>query len=369
MVDVSNAYATLEFDIAKGKRGSRSIHAEKLFRHLLDVESALVVNNNAGAVLLSLAALANHKKVIISRSQLVEIGGGFRIPDVMKQSGAKLVEIGTTNRVHLSDYQAELENGTKFVLIAHHSNFKLVGFSTEPSLKEIVELAHSYQVPVIHDLGSGALLDTANYGIAHEPMVQESLAAGVDLVCFSGDKLFGGPQAGIIIGNKALLDKIKKHPLARALRADKLCLAGISATLVHYLKEDAEMHIPVWQMLSTPASKIKQRAENWATYLGYGELLPGQSTIGGGSLPEEEMNTYLLSIETDNASKTLSTLRQQTPAIIARIASDRVLLDPRTVLPHQEAALLRGIEKAIPLEESVENMKQDLEKLMTQQNS
>ncbi len=347
MVETSNAYTTLEYDLYKGRRGSRSIHAENLFQQLLGIESALIVNNNAGAVLLTLAALANRKKVIISRTQLVEIGGGFRIPDVMKQSGAKLVEVGTTNRVHLSDYKNELENGAKFILIAHHSNFKVIGFTSEPSIAEIVALAHEYQVPVIHDLGSGALIDTARFGIAHEPMVQESLAAGIDLVCFSGDKLFGGPQAGIIVGNKTYLDKIKKHPLARALRADKLCLAGISATLTNYLKDEAGKQIPIWQMISATPKDIQKRAKHWATYLRFGNVLPGKSTIGGGSLPEEEIDTYVLSIDTDNANKALIRLREQRPPIIARIVADKVLFDPRTVLPHQEAALLRGIEKAI----------------------
>ena len=352
VVDVANGYSTLEFDLEQGKRGTRSIHAEKLLQTLLNVEAALVVNNNAGAVLLSLAALANRKKVIVSRSQLVEIGGGFRIPDVMKQSGAKLLEIGTTNRVHLADYESVLQEGVSLVLIAHHSNFKLVGFSTEPTVKEITDLAHRYHVPVLHDLGSGALLDTAKYGIAHEPTVQESLTAGVDLVCFSGDKLLGGPQAGIIVGNKELLKKISKHPLARALRADKLCLAALSATLTHYLKDEAETNIPVWQMLSLTTEQIEQRANAWLVSLGTGSVIPGKSTIGGGSLPEEEMDTNLLAIDVKSAEKTLAALRAQDPPIIARIISDQVVLDPRTVLPFQESDLLRGLERALHLKKA-----------------
>jgi L-seryl-tRNA(Ser) seleniumtransferase len=352
VVDVANGYSTLEFDLEQGKRGTRSIHAEKLLQTLLNVEAALVVNNNAGAVLLSLAALANRKKVIVSRSQLVEIGGGFRIPDVMKQSGAKLLEIGTTNRVHLADYESVLQEGVSLVLIAHHSNFKLVGFSTEPTVKEITDLAHRYHVPVLHDLGSGALLDTAKYGIAHEPTVQESLTAGVDLVCFSGDKLLGGPQAGIIVGNKELLKKISKHPLARALRADKLCLAALSATLTHYLKDEAETCIPVWQMLSLTSEQIKLRADTWSTHLGTGSVIPGKSTIGGGSLPEEEMDTYLLALDVKSAEKTLAALRTQSPPIIARIINNKVVLDPRTIFPFQEPALLQGLENALNLKKA-----------------
>ncbi|MGE5643884.1 MAG: L-seryl-tRNA(Sec) selenium transferase, partial [Byssovorax cruenta] len=218
MQAVAENYSTLEYDLTKGQRGSRLIHAESILLKLTGAEAAVVVNNNASAVLLVLSALANKKRVIISRTQLVEIGGGFRVPDVMKQSGAKLIEIGATNKVRLSDYKEALEEPTALVMRAHRSNFKIVGFTEEPELKEIVDVTHHANVIVVDDLGSGALLDTAKYGFAHEPTVQESLAAGVDLVCFSGDKLLGGPQAGIIIGKKILIDKIKKHPLARAVR-------------------------------------------------------------------------------------------------------------------------------------------------------
>ncbi|HKI54070.1 MAG TPA: L-seryl-tRNA(Sec) selenium transferase, partial [Anaerolineales bacterium] len=233
MNDVAESYSNLEYDLRKGKRGSRLIHAESVLRKLTGVEAALVVNNNASAILLVLSALANRKRVVIARSQLVEIGGGFRIPDVMKQSGAKLVEVGTTNKIRVSDYESALEEKAALVMRAHRSNFKIVGFTEEPELKAIVDASHKANVIVVDDLGSGALIDTAKYGLAHEPTVQESLAAGADIVCFSGDKLLGGPQAGIIIGKKDLLDKIKKHPLARAVRADKTCLAGITATLTH----------------------------------------------------------------------------------------------------------------------------------------
>lgn len=344
---VSRGYSNLEYDLEKGARGSRLLHAEAVLQKLSGAESALVVNNNASAVLLVLSALANKKQVIISRSQLVEIGGGFRVPDVMKQSGAKLMEVGTTNRVHLRDYENALQEGAALVMRAHPSNFKIVGFTEEPELKEIVHAAHQAGVFVVDDLGSGALLDTAKYGLAHEPTVQESLSAGVDIVCFSGDKLLGGPQAGIIIGRKILIDKIKKHPLARAVRADKTCLAGITATLLHYLKDDAEREIPICKMMSLTLKQVKGRAEAWESELGQGDVVEGESTVGGGSLPGESFKTYLLSLEVKSPDKFLKKLRKQHPPIIARTENDRVLLDPRTVLPEQEGALLVGLKNAL----------------------
>lgn len=344
MMAAVSGYSNLEFNLSTGKRGKRSVHAGKILTMLTGTESGFVVNNNAGAVLLTLSALANKKPVLVSRTQLVEIGGGFRIPDVMRQSGAKLIEIGTTNRLHLYDFENALaENEVALVLVAHHSNFKLIGFHSEPTLEEIVSVAHQHGVPVVHDLGSGALLDTAQYGLAHEPTVQESVAAGCDLICFSGDKLVGGPQAGIIIGREALIKRIQVHPLARALRADKLTLSGLTATLTHYLKDEAETHIPIWQMIARPLDSIKASAENWRQYLGRGTLVEGSSTVGGGSLPTEEMPTWLLSLEVTAPDKILQALRQAQPPIIARIENDRVLLDPRTLLPEQEAVFLRNL--------------------------
>ncbi len=344
---VSRGYSNLEYDLEKGLRGSRLIHAESVLQKLTGAESALVVNNNASAVLLVLSSLANRKRVIISRSQLVEIGGGFRVPDVMKQSGAKLVEVGTTNKVRLSDYQSAAEDPTALIMRVHPSNFKIIGFTEEPELKDLVETAHQAGVFVVDDLGSGALLDTSKYGLAHEPTVQESLSAGVDVVCFSGDKLLGGPQAGIIVGRKALIDKIKKHPLARAVRADKVCLAGITATLLHYLKDDAEREIPIWKMMSLTLKQVKGRAEAWKNELGQGNVVEGESTVGGGSLPGESFKTYLLSLEVKSPDKFLKKLRKQHPPIIARTENDKVLLDPRTVLPEQEGALLVGLKNAL----------------------
>ena len=339
MDEAARHYSNLEYDLIKGQRGSRLAHSETVLQKLTNAEAAVVVNNNASAVLLVLSALATKKRVVISRTQLVEIGGGFRVPDVMKQSGAKLVEVGTTNKVRLSDYQEALGEPAALVMRAHRSNFKIVGFTEEPELKGIADVAHKAGVSVMDDLGSGALLDTSKYGLAHEPTVQESLAAGVDLVCFSGDKLLGGPQAGIIVGRKDLIDKIKKHPLARAVRADKTCLAGITATLIHYLKEEVEREIPIWRMMSLTLDQLKVRVEAWREALGQGDVAKSESTVGGGSLPEESIPTVVLSLNVKSPDKFLKKLREGNPPIIARTESDKILLDPRTVFPEQDQTL------------------------------
>jgi L-seryl-tRNA(Ser) seleniumtransferase len=340
---VSQSYSSLEYDLDKGERGKRSVHAELLLTRLTGAESALVVNNNAAAVLLVLTALARRKRVIISRTQLVEIGGGFRVPEVMEQSGAKLVSIGATNRVHLRDYQEALQQSAGLVLCAHQSNFRIIGFTTEPELKEVVGLAHQAGIPLVHDLGSGSLLDTSRYGVAHEPTVQESIKAGADIVCFSGDKLLGGPQAGIIIGKKELLEKIKKHPLMRALRADKVCLAGLSATLLHYLKGEAEMEIPVWRMLSTPLPELKKRVKSWIKKINSGEMIEGFSMIGGGSLPGEIQPTFLLAFKVKQPNAFLKSLRQMATPVIARVEKDYVVFDPRTIAIDQESIFLEEL--------------------------
>ena len=347
MAVVSQSYSSLEYDLEKGERGKRSVHAELLLTRLTGAESALVVNNNAAAVLLVLTALARRKRVIISRTQLVEIGGGFRVPEVMEQSGAKLVSIGATNRVHLRDYQEALQQPAGLVMCAHHSNFRIIGFASEPELKAVAELAHQAGIPLVHDLGSGALLDTARYGVAHEPTVQESLKAGADIVCFSGDKLLGGPQAGIIIGKKELLDKIKKHPLARALRADKVCLAGLSATLLHYLKGEAEIKIPVWRMLSTPLPALRKRVKSWIKKIGSGEMIEGFSMIGGGSLPGESQSTFLLAFKVKQPNAFLKSLRQMPLPVIARIENDQVVFDPRTIAIDQEFEFLEELKSIL----------------------
>jgi L-seryl-tRNA(Ser) seleniumtransferase len=340
-------YSTLEYDIVTGLRGSRSIHTRDLLKQLTGAEESLVVNNNASALLLVLSTFAKRRGVTISRTQLVEIGGGFRIPDVLIQSGAKLIEVGATNRVALADYSAALADNPVAFLHAHHSNFKMIGFTSEPPLDELATLAHKHNLLMIDDLGSGAILDTSRYGLAHEPTVQESLAAGCDLVCFSGDKLLGGPQAGIIVGKAELITKMGKHPLVRALRADKLCLASLSATLQHYLLGEAEEEIPVWKMISRNKRELKAKAKAWKSALGQGTVIPGTSTIGGGSLPGEELPTSLLALEVRHPNDFLDKLRRCVPPLIARVENDRVVLDPRTVLESQENNLLTHLRQVL----------------------
>ncbi len=347
IIHIAKDYSTLEYDLESGGRGSRSDHVERLLIRLTGTESALVVNNNAAAVLLVLSGLARHKRVIISRTQLVEVGGGFRIPDVMKESGARLVEVGATNRVHRADYEIALEEPAALVMRVHHSNYKIVGFTEEPELADLVKITHSHNALLLDDLGSGAILDTSKYGLSHEPTIQDSLAAGVDLVCFSGDKLFGGPQAGIILGRKELIVKLKKHPLARALRADKLCLAALSATIEHYLTGNAESSIPVWCMISANVGVLKKRALAWKKVLQSGEVIEGKSTVGGGSLPEEVLPTFLLSLNVQNPDRLITELRKTNPPIIARIEKGCVVFDPRTILPLQETDFLDGLKKCI----------------------
>jgi L-seryl-tRNA(Ser) seleniumtransferase len=349
MSRAARGYSNIEYDLQTGKRGTRLVHAEAPLKKLLGVESAVVVSNNAAAVLLVLSALAARKRVVIARSQLVEIGGGFRVPDVMRQSGARLVEVGTTNKVRLADYEQALAEANGLAMHVHRSNFKIVGFTEEPTLAELAQAAHAAGTILIDDLGSGTLLDTARYGLEHEPMVQESLAAGADIVCFSGDKLLGGPQCGIIVGKADLIQKIKKHPLARAVRADKTCLAGLTATLLHYLRDEAEREIPIWQMICLSPDEIRVRAESWCSALGTGTVMLSESTVGGGSLPGESLKSHVLVLDVKGPDRFLQTLRMQEPPIIARTENNRVLLDPRTVLRGEEDALLRGLRNALDM--------------------
>jgi L-seryl-tRNA(Ser) seleniumtransferase len=340
---VTGSYSTLEFQLERGVRGSRAVHAEALLTRLTGAEAALVVNNNAAAVMLALAALASRRRVIISRSQLVEIGGGFRIPDVLRLSGARLVEVGTTNRVHIADYEEALSESAALLLRVHHSNYQIIGFVSEPELADLVEIGRRYAVPVMDDLGSGTLLDTAQYGLAHEPTVQESIAAGADVVCFSGDKLLGGPQAGIIVGRADLIARMKKHPFARAVRADKLALSALTATLQHYLKDEAEREIPVWRMIAQKPADLQARASHWQNLLSTGEVIATQSTVGGGSLPGQILPTFALALTAQQPNRVLAKLRRQSPPVIARIEDDRLLFDPRTVLFEQEGAFLAAV--------------------------
>jgi L-seryl-tRNA(Ser) seleniumtransferase len=349
METVARGYSTLEYDLQAGKRGHRTVHAEQLLCELTGAESALVVNNNAGAVLLALAGLAQGKGVIVSRGQLVEIGGGFRVPDVMAQSSARLIEVGTTNRTHLRDYERALDEDTALILRAHHSNFRIVGFTTEPTLAELVALGAEHELPVLDDLGSGALLDTAAYGLAHEPTVQESVSAGAAAVCFSGDKLLGGPQAGIIVGQAKFVEPLKSHPLTRALRADKLCLAALQATLLHYVKGEAAKQVPVWRMIATPLEEIERRARRWRRSLRQAgveaKIVDGESTVGGGSLPGETLPTRLIALAVPHPDQLAAALRGANPPVIARIEQDRLVLDPRTVLAEEEKDLLEAVKK------------------------
>jgi L-seryl-tRNA(Ser) seleniumtransferase len=350
MVAVASGYSNLEYDLAAGERGSRYLHAEKLLCQLTGAEAALAVNNNAGAVFLALTALAHGQPVVISRGQLVEIGGGFRIPDVMRQSGARLVEVGTTNRTHRRDFEAALDVDTALLLRVHSSNFKQIGFVTEVPLTEMVELGRKHGVPVLDDLGSGSLLDTARFGLAAEPMVQASIAAGADLVMFSGDKLLGGPQAGLIVGREALVAQLRHHPLARALRVDKSTLAALQATLLHYLRGEAEREVPVWRMISAPVFALEARAAAWATALGArgipAAVIATTSTVGGGSLPGEVLETRALALSHSAPDRLAAALRQGQPPVVGRIAEARLILDPRTVPPELDAALVAAVEAA-----------------------
>ncbi|MCC6801578.1 MAG: L-seryl-tRNA(Sec) selenium transferase [Anaerolineae bacterium] len=346
MLDVAANYSTLEFDLDSGKRGSRLLHPEAALCAVTGAEAALVVNNNAAALLLILSAFAHGREVIISRGQLVEIGGGFRIPDVLLQSGAKLVEVGTTNRTRPADYQRAVTPETALILRAHASNFKQIGFVESAPLDALAQIAHKHNLLLVDDLGSGTLIDTTRYGLAYEPLVQDSLAAGVDLVAFSGDKLLGGPQAGIILGKKPLIHALKRHALARAIRADKLCLAALVATLDHYRRGDAAEHIPIWRMIARPLPEIQALAESWAQALD-GAVIPGESAVGGGSLPGATLPTALLALDVPGADAFCAALRAGDLPVIARIRDGRVLLDPRTVLPGQEDELLAALRRAL----------------------
>lgn len=353
MFDAAQGYSTLEFDLENGKRGSRTVHAEALIRQVTGAEAALVVNNNAAATVLMLAALAQGRQVIVSRGQLVEIGGGFRVPDIMRQSGAALIEVGTTNRTRARDYEAAVTPETAMLLRVHSSNFKQIGFTEETPLAEMHAIAARHGIVLADDLGSGALIDTALYGLDHEPTVQESLAAGVDVVAFSGDKLLGGPQAGILAGKRAIIEVLKRHPLARAIRADKLCLAALTATLEHYRAGDALEKVPVWRMIASPLDALRETAVHWRDSLpAYvkAAVIDGESTVGGGSLPGATLPTALLALDVPAPDAFMARLRATPTPVIARILNDRVVFDPRTVFQHQHAALLEAIIAAWPPE-------------------
>jgi L-seryl-tRNA(Ser) seleniumtransferase len=337
--DVAIGFSNLEYDLDAGGRGKRDVHVETLLTALTGAEAAMVVNNNAAAVYLVLSGLALGREVVISRGELVEIGGGFRIPDVMRQSGVALVEVGTTNRTRLKDFEHVITEQTAALMRVHSSNFRVIGFTESVKLSDLTNLAHQHNLIVIDDLGSGTFLDTSKFGLEREPTIQESIAGGADIVTFSGDKLLGGPQAGLIVGRKTLIEQLKRHPLARALRPDKLCVAGLSMTLKHYQDELALEKIPVWQMISMPLDVIEKRAQAWQRVLG-GTVIKGESTVGGGSLPGNSLPTWVLALAIHNADDFAATLRHAETPIIGRIQDDRFLLDPRTVLPDQDDTLV-----------------------------
>ncbi|MFC1871324.1 L-seryl-tRNA(Sec) selenium transferase [Chloroflexota bacterium] len=347
---VAGSYCNLEFDLDSGVRGSRNAHVEPLLCQLTGAEAALVVNNNASGVLLALTALARRKEVIVSRSQAVEIGGGFRIPAVMRQSGAKLVEVGTTNCTYINDYEQAISPRTAALLRVHSSNFRVVGFTHSVDLDELVALGNRHSLPVFDDVGSGCFLDTAQFGLAPEPMVTQSVALGAGLVLFSGDKLLGGPQAGIIVGREELVGKLRKHPLARGMRIDKVNLAGLLVTLIHYLKGEAMEKIPLWRMISAPLEEINRRAALWAGAAnGLAQVMDGETMVGGGSLPGGTLPTKLVAIGGEGKKKKqavqglASKLRCGEPPVIGRISGDTLLLDPRSVLPEEDDVILRAL--------------------------
>jgi L-seryl-tRNA(Ser) seleniumtransferase len=372
VVEVARGYASLEYDLGRGARGRRDVHAEALLCRLTGAEAAVVVNNNAAATLIVLAALAAGREVIVSRGELVEIGGGFRVPDVMAQSGATLREVGTTNKTRATDYGAAITERTALILRVHPSNFRIEGFTERPSLQDLVALGRKFNIPVAEDLGSGYLPLGTDRGqsrgqigdspgdrpgsdplIRIEPAVQASVEAGVDVCCFSGDKLLGGPQAGIIVGRTAIVDRIRKHPLMRALRVDKMTYAALEATLAEYAAGRAAATVPVQRMLTMTADEIRIRADALVTEIGHlpgwrAELVAGMSAIGGGSAPGVELPTSLVAIAKDGLTPDAleERLRRLTPPVIARIEHERLLLDLRTVMPEQDrglTALLRQV--------------------------
>ena len=357
LMEVSKAYSNLEYDLELGERGDRYTHIEETLCRLSGAESALVVNNNAGAVLLVLNTLAEGKEVIVSRGELVEIGGAFRIPDVMKRSGALLREIGTTNRTHFNDYQKAIGPHTALLLKVHTSNFRVMGFTSEVSLQDLVQLGREHQLPVVDDLGSGCLIDLTRYGLEKEPTVQETIKTGVDAVTISGDKLLGGPQAGIILGKKKILDLFKVNPLTRALRIDKLTLAALESTLLLYFDERKAMEeIPTLRMLSLDTRKLKRRGKRLLKRLSGMKndkmtfsLKEDVSQVGGGALPLQELPTLVVAVKPlDFSVNSLEeSLRKGDPPIISRISKEELILDMRTVFDEEIPLLAAGIERAV----------------------
>lgn len=356
--EVAQGHSMLEVDRETGERGDRIEHVRELLCRLTGAEDATVVNNNAGAVLLAVTVLAYGREVIISRGQLVEIGGAFRMPDIIAQSGARLVEVGTTNRTRLSDYEQAITPDTALLVRCHPSNFRIVGFTEEVSAPDLASLAHRHGLAVLDDVGSGCLVDTEQFGLEHEPTLQESIQAGCDVVTCSGDKLLGGPQAGILLGRKDIMQRIRKHPLHRALRVDKLTLAALEATLRLYLNpEEALREIPVLRALAMPADEVRRRAQRLKRRLQASlsaeavtvRLREGASAVGGGSLPGQQLPSTLVCLRwrDGNASQLARALRWQEPAVFARIEQDEVVIDPRTLLEDEFGVLVEAVVHAV----------------------
>lgn len=347
--DAARSYSNLEYDLETGTRGSRYSHVESLLCRLSGAESALVVNNNAAAVLLILSALTQGGQVIVSRGELVEIGGSFRIPEIMEACGAQLKEVGATNKTHLSDYEKAINEHTKALMKVHTSNYRIIGFSECPERSELVVLGHKNNLPVIEDLGSGSLLDLNKYGIHDEPTVQESIRAGVDVVSFSGDKLLGGPQAGIILGKKKYIDILKKHPLNRAMRVDKMTLAALEATLRSY-EADSPEEIPVIAMMSAKPTDLRQKAERLKTMLEDGgfdvDVVPTEARVGGGSLPNQNLPSFAVAFNRD-VSHLEEALRKGTHPVVGRIHDGMYLLDVRTLWERDFDTIVQSIREAM----------------------
>ena len=342
---------SVEYDLDAGRRGERHGHASRLLAELAGAEDGVVTNNNAAAVLLALAALAARKEVIVARGELVEIGGGFRIPDVLRRSGAKLVEVGTTNRTYVRDYAAAITERTGAILRVHASNFKVTGFVARPEDRSLGSLAHERGIAFIHDLGSGTFIDTSRFGLAREETVGEAIAAGADVVSFSGDKLLGGPQAGLAVGRAAAIGALRSHPLMRAVRPDKLTIAALVATLELYRDGAAESEIPVWQMIGASVAALTRRGRALRERLAHVEcdVIETESTVGGGALPEETQPSRAVAIAPKHgrANEIAARLRRTDPPVIARVIDDRVALDLRSVLPEDDDLLARAVGAAL----------------------
>jgi L-seryl-tRNA(Ser) seleniumtransferase len=352
MGDVARGYSSLEVDVTTGERSQRVQDAAEALADLTGAEAATVVNNNAAATMVTLAALAAGREVIVSRGQLIEIGGSYRLPDVMEMSGAKLREVGTTNKTRIDDYRAAIGPNTAALMRVHSSNFAIVGFTEQPSLAELVALSAKHQLPLIDDIGSGALEDLSVYGITGEPLVADSVRAGADVVLFSGDKLLGGPQCGIILGRKPLIRKIMQHPLSRALRVDKLTLAALLETLrLHHDRQSAERSLPLLSLLSTSVANLQQRAQRLAPQLSAcaaiksAEAVETQAYLGGGSVPSQGLASWALALEPARGSvaELAAALRTGTPAVFGRISKDRLLLDLRAVFPRDDLRLVEAV--------------------------